>query len=298
MIPEAFEYTAPTTIAEAMELLARHGDEAKVLAGGHSLIPMMKLRLASPGLLVDIGRIAELRGIRRHSDSATIGATTTHAEIEQSGDLRDRFPIMAEVATVIGDPLVRHRGTFGGSLAHADPAGDWPAVALALDATIHATGPNGDRSIPAREFFLDLFTSALEPDELLTAVDLPYPHVSTGMAYEKFAHPASGYAIVGIAAVIGIDADGICRDCRVGITGAGAKATRADAAEMVLLGERLTGERLRQASRQAVIGIDLLSDLVASERYRAHLVTVLTQRALRTAWERARPLAAKNDWYA
>jgi aerobic carbon-monoxide dehydrogenase medium subunit len=298
MIPEAFEYTAPATIAEAMDLLASRGDDVKVLAGGHSLIPMMKLRLASPGVLVDIGRIPELRGIHRHSDRVTIGATTTHAQIEQSGDLRDRFPIMAETATVIGDPLVRHRGTFGGSLAHADPAGDWPAVALALDATIRATGPNGERAIPAREFFIDLFTSALEPDELLTAVDLPYPTLSTGMAYEKFAHPASGYAVIGIAAVIGVDADGICRDCRVGITGAGAKATRADAAEMMLLGELLTGERIQQASRHAAAEIELLSDLVASERYRAHLVTVLTDRALRTAWERARPLAAKNDWYA
>ena len=171
-------------------------------------------------------------------------------------------------------------------------------MALALDATIHATGPNGDRSIPAGEFFLDLFTSALEPGELLTAVDLPFPSVSAGMAYEKFAHPASGYAVVGIAAVIGVDADGICRECRVGITGAGAKATRADATEMTLLGEALTDERIRQASRQSAAGIDLLSDLAASERYRAHLVTALTDRALRIAWERARPYAAKNDWYA
>jgi carbon-monoxide dehydrogenase medium subunit len=295
MIPEAFEYIAPATIAAAIGLLARHGDDAKVLAGGHSLIPMMKLRLASPGVLVDIGRIPELRGIRLYSDMVTIGATTTHAQIEQSSDLRDRFPIMAETATVIGDPLVRHRGTFGGSLAHADPAGDWPAVALALDATIHATGPNGERAIPAHEFFIDLFTSALEPDELLTAVDLPYPTRSTGMAYEKFAHPASGYAVIGIAAIIGMDADGICRDCRVGITGAGAKATRADAAERALVGEPLTDERIRQASRQAAAGIDLLSDLVASERYRAHLLTALTDRALSTAWERARPFAAKND---
>lgn len=291
MIPEAFDYLAPTTVEEALTLLATHGDDAKVLAGGHSLIPMMKLRLASPGVLVDIGRIPALRGIRPHDDGIMIGATTTHAAIERSRDLSARFPIMAEAATVIGDPLVRHRGTFGGSLAHADPAGDWPAVALALDATIHATGPDGDRAIPAREFFVDLFTSALEPGELLTAVDLPYPTVNTGMAYEKFAHPASGYAVVGIAAVVGIDADGICRDCRVGITGAGAKATRAEATEMALLGEELTSERIRQAARSAAVGVDLLSDLVASERYRAHLVTVLTDRALRRASERARPLA-------
>jgi carbon-monoxide dehydrogenase medium subunit len=298
MIPEAFDYTAPTTVAEALALLATHGDDAKVLAGGHSLIPMMKLRLASPGVLVDIGRIDALRGIRPHQAGMTIGATTTHAAIERSRELNDRFPIMAEAATVIGDPLVRRRGTFGGSLAHADPAGDWPAVALALDATIHATGPNGDRAIPAREFFVDLFTSALEPGELLTAVELPYPEIATGMAYEKFAHPASGYAVVGIAAVVGVDADGVCRECRVGITGAGAKATRAEATAMALLGESLTGERIRQASRHAAAGIDLLSDLVASERYRAHLVTALTDRALRNAWERARPFAATNDWYA
>lgn len=298
MIPEPFQYTAPTTIAESIALLVAHGDDAKVLAGGHSLIPMMKLRLASPGMLVDIGRVPDLRGIRAQGDGITIGATTTHAQIEASSELNARFPIMAEAATVIGDPLVRHRGTFGGSLAHADPAGDWPAVALALDASIEATGPNGARAIPAREFFLDLFTSALEPGELLTAVHLPYPIVSTGMAYEKFAHPASGYALIGVAAVVSLDADGICRECRVGITGAGAKATRAEATEMMLLGEQVTEERLRQAARQAAAGIDLLSDLAASERYRAHLVTIFTERALRTAWERARPLAAKNDWYA
>lgn len=298
MIPESFEYTAPTTIAESLALLAAHGDDAKVLAGGHSLIPMMKLRLASPGVLVDIGRIPELRGIRAHGGGITIGATTTHAEVLDDPELGARFPIMAEAATVIGDPLVRHRGTFGGSLAHADPAGDWPAVALAVDALIHVTGPNGDRAIPARDFFLDLFTSALEPGELLTAVDLPFPSVDSGMAYEKFAHPASGYAVVGIAAVVGVDADGICRECRVGITGAGAKATRAEVTEMALLGETVTGERIRQASRHAAAGIDLLSDLGASERYRGHLVTALTDRALRIAWERARPFAAKNDWYA
>jgi aerobic carbon-monoxide dehydrogenase medium subunit len=287
MIPEAFEYTAPTTIAEALELLASHGDDAKVLAGGHSLIPMMKLRLASPGVLVDIGRIPELRGIRHHSDIVTIGATTTHAQIERSGDLKAHFPIMTETATVIGDPLVRHRGTFGGSLAHADPAGDWPAVALALDATIRATGPGGERTIPASEFFIDLFMSALEPGELLTAIDLPIPGEGTGMAYQKFAHPASGYAVVGVAAVVTVDADGICRDCRVGITGAGVKATRADATEMMLTGERMTIERVRQASQRAGAGIDFLSDLAASEDYRANLVTVLVQRALDAAWERS-----------
>lgn len=287
MIPETFEYTAPATIAEAIALLVRHGDNAKVLAGGHSLIPMMKLRLASPGVLIDIGRVPELRGIRQHGDTVTIGATTTHAQIEHSGALKGRFPIMNETATVIGDPLVRHRGTFGGSLAHADPASDWSAVALALDATIRATGPGGERTIPASEFFVDVFTSALEPGELLTAIELHNPRAGTGMAYEKFAHPASGYAIVGAAAIVSLGEDGICRECHVGITGAGAKATRANATEMMLLGERVTSERIRQAAHRAAAGLDLLSDLVASERYRAHLVTVLTQRALQTAWERS-----------
>ena len=289
MIPEAFAYTAPSTIADALSLLAEHGDDAKVLAGGHSLIPMMKLRLANPAVLIDIGRIAALRGIRRQGGVVTIGAMTTHAQIEESAELRALLPIMAEAATVIGDPLVRHRGTLGGSLAHADPAGDWPAVALALDATIHVSGPDGERTIAAREFFLDLFTSALEPGELLTAIDLPIPPAGTGMAYQKFAHPASGYAVVGAAAVVTVDADGFCRDCRVGITGAGAKATRAEATEKALVGERMSAERITEAAQQAGNGIDFLSDLAASAGYRANLVTVLTQRALTAAWERSQP---------
>jgi carbon-monoxide dehydrogenase medium subunit len=293
MIPEAFAYAAPSTLAEALDLLAEHGDDAKVLAGGHSLIPMMKLRLANPAVLIDIGRIAALRGIRHQGERVIIGAMTTHAQIEESAELRALLPIMAEAAAVIGDPLVRHRGTFGGSLAHADPAGDWHAVALALNATIRATGRNGDRTIAASEFFLDLFTSVLEPGELLTAIDLPVPSAGTGMAYQKFAHPASGYAVVGAAAVVTVDADGICRDCRVGITGAGAKATRAEATEKALVGERMSAERITEAAQHAGAGIDFLADLAASEGYRANLVTVLTQRALAAAWERSRIAAGQ-----
>ncbi len=287
MIPGEFEYFAPTSVQEAVSLLQQHGEDAKVLAGGHSLIPLLKLRLASPPVLVDIGRIQELKGIRRQNGAVTIGALATHADIEFSEDLRGVFPLMHDTATVIGDPMVRNLGTFGGALAHADPAGDWPAVALALNATMRLTGPNGERTVAADDFFVDLLTSAVEPGEVLTAVEIPVPQGKYGTSYQKFSHPASGYAVVGVAALVQMGADGACQDCRVAVTGAGPKATRATATEDALKGQQPTEALIAQAAEQAGNGMDFLGDIFASESYRAHLVKVFTKRALLGAMQAA-----------
>lgn len=287
MIPGEFDYYVPGSVREAVGLLQQHPD-AKVLAGGHSLIPMMKLRLANPPALIDIGGIQELRGIRQANGGVTIGALTTHAMVEESADLRQTFPILYDAAHVIGDPMVRNRGTFGGSLAHADPSGDWPAVVLALNADLKVVGPNGERTIEADDFFVDLLTSALEPGEVLTEITLPKPAGKSGMSYQKFSHPASGYAVVGVAAVVTLDDAGTCQECRVAITGAGPKATRATATETMLKGKRLDAETIAQASEHAGEGMDFLGDIFASEEYRQHLVKVYAKRALTQALERAK----------
>ncbi|MDP9372444.1 MAG: xanthine dehydrogenase family protein subunit M [Chloroflexota bacterium] len=287
MIPGEFEYYAPTSVQEAVQLLQQHGDEAKVLAGGHSLIPLLKLRLANPPVLVDINRIGDLKGITRQNGAVTIGALTTHTDLERSEELKQVFPMMAEAATVIGDPMVRNRGTFGGALAHADPAGDWPAVALALGSQMRVIGPGGERTVPADEFFVDMLTSALQPGEVLTAVDIPVPQGKTGMSYQKFAHPASGYAVVGVAAMVQLGADGACQDCRVAVTGAGPKATRLTAVEDALRGQQLTPELIGQAAERAGQDMEFLGDIFASEGYREHLTKVYTKRALMKALENA-----------
>jgi aerobic carbon-monoxide dehydrogenase medium subunit len=283
MIPSEFEYYTPGSVQEAVSLLQQHGDDAKVLAGGHSLIPLLKLRLANPAVLVDIGRIDALKGIKQANGGVTIGALTTHSEIEHSADLKGVFPILAEAATVIGDPMVRNRGTFGGSLAHADPAGDWPAVALALGAQVKAVGPNGERTIAADEFFVDMLTSALEPDEVLTEVTLPAPSGKVGMSYQKFSHPASGYAVVGVAAVLTFGADGACQDAHIAVTGAGPKATRLTAVENALKGQQVNADNAAAAAEHAGEGIDFLGDIYASESYREHLTKVFTKRAILAA---------------
>lgn len=287
MIPAAFDYFTPTAVQEAVALLGQY-PEAKILAGGHSLVPMMKLRLANPPALIDINGIAELHGIEPTSGSVRIGALTTHAALEEDAGLRGRLPILHEAAHVIGDPMVRNRGTFGGSLAHADPSGDWPAVALALGARIRVTGPNGERTIEADDFFVDLLTSALEEGEVLTDVTIPLPAGRTGMSYQKFAHPASGYAVVGVAAVVTLDGSGACQSCRVAVTGAGSKATRATATEQALQGQQLDEATIARAAASASSNIDFLGDIFASADYRRHLVEVFTKRALTAAVQQAK----------
>jgi carbon-monoxide dehydrogenase medium subunit len=287
MIPTAFNYVAATSVADATAFLAAHPDDSKVVAGGHSLIPLMKLRLASPKYLLDISHIPGLRGIREVDGALEIGALTTHYDIESSSLVRERLLVLAETASLIGDVQVRNRGTFGGVLAHADPAADYPAVVLALGAEITAVGPSGQRTIKSDDFFVDLLTTSLTPNELITSVRVSIPAAGSGAAYEKFPHPASRYAITGVAAVVGLAADGKVSSAAIGITGAGTKAIRATAAEQGLVGAALDDASLQRAGAAAAAAIDPIGDIHASEEYRRHLVSVLTARAQRAAAARA-----------
>jgi aerobic carbon-monoxide dehydrogenase medium subunit len=287
MIPESFEYHAPKTLAEASQLVAQLGAEGKILAGGHSLVPMMRLRLAAPKHLIDIGRLAELRSIAEQDNQVTIGALTTHFQIESSELLKQKCPLLPETARVVGDVQVRNRGTIGGSLAHADPAADWPAAILALGADLQAHSVAGERRIPAGEFFIELLTTALKPDEILTEIRVPALPARAGDAYAKFPQPASGFAVVGVAARIVLDEQGRVQQLGVGITGVGPKAYRATAVEEALRGKSPTAKNLSEAAAHAAEGVEVNADLFASAEYRAHLATVYTRRALEQASARA-----------
>jgi aerobic carbon-monoxide dehydrogenase medium subunit len=287
MIAESFDYHVPKTLAEAARLVAQFGGEGKLVAGGHSLIPLMKLRLASPKHLIDLGRIAELAYIREDGEKIQLGATTTHYRIESSDLLKAKCPLLAETAREIGDVQVRNKGTIGGSLTHADPAGDWPAAILALDAELQAMSARGERWIPAREFFVGLLTTALKGDEILTAIRVPALPARSGDAYVKLHHPASGFAVVGVAARVTLGEKGSVERAAVGITGIGSKAYRATAVENVLAGKSPSAKRLAEAAAHAVDGVEANSDLYASAEYRAHLARVYTRRALEKVLERA-----------
>src|SRR5689334_20018757 len=239
MIPVAFEYQTPATLEEAVSLLAKDPDGTKVLAGGHSLIPAMKLRLAQPQLLVDIARIKSLSYIREEGNKILIGATTTHYQIESSDLLKQICPLLPACAASIGDVQVRNKGTIGGSVAHSDPAGDWPAAVLALDADIVLVGPNGERVVKATNFFLDLLTTDLQPGEILREIRIAKPAGRFGQAYQKVPHPASGFAVVGIAVHLAINDDGSCKAVRIGVTGVGVKAYRAQGVEAALASKQL-----------------------------------------------------------
>lgn len=282
MFPAEFAYHRAESVQDAVAFLTANPD-AKVLAGGHSLIPAMKLRLATPSALLDIGRIASLHEIAVGSGGAKIGAMATYNDVRDNAQIAKMYPILPEAISVIGDAQVRERGTFAGSLAHADPAADLTAVFLALDGSVSVTGPKGDREIKADDLFVDLWTTSLEPDEIITAVNLPAPPANNGMAYEKHAHPASGYAVVGIAAVLAFGADKTCESARIAVTGATSKATRLTGVEDALKGQKLTTELIASAAGQAANGLDINGDLYASPDYRAHLVNVLTRRALTRA---------------
>ncbi len=281
MYPSDFAYAAPTTLAEALQLLSQN-PEAKVLAGGHSLLLAMRIRLMTPPMLVDIGKLSELRGIQVNGN-VSIGALTTYRDVETSRELAERLPMLVECAANVGDPQVRNRGTIGGSAAHADPAADMPAVVLALGVEFKVVGLQGERTIAADDFFVDMLQSAVEPGELLTGITIPQMPAQMGSAYEKFKHPASGYAIVGVAAMVHLGADGSVADCRIGVTGAGPKAQRARAAEDALKG----GADVAVAAERASEGLDYIGDISASEEYRAHLVRVLAKRGLTRALAQA-----------
>jgi len=287
VIPSAFEYVTPTSLTEAVTFLGAHPDDAKLVAGGHSLIPLMKLRLAAPRYLVDLAHIPNLKYIREANGVLEIGALTTHYEIESSPLVRERLLALAETAALIGDVQVRNRGTIGGSMAHADPAADYPALILALNSEIVATGPKGQRTIKASDLFVDLMTTSLESNEVVTQVRIPIPAAGTGVAYAKFPHPASRYAIVGVAAAIRLNPNGTCTEVAIGVTGAGPKPSRASAAEKSLVGSNLDETALRKAGRAASDETETSGDIHASDEYRKHLVEEFTVRALREAIARA-----------
>jgi carbon-monoxide dehydrogenase medium subunit len=287
MIPAPFEYHAPSSVKEAIGLLERHGDDAKLLAGGHSLLPIMKFRLAQPKVVVDIGRIPGLDKIEAKGSAIAIGALVTHDAVETSELLQKQCPLLPETASVIGDMQVRNRGTIGGSLAHADPAADYPGAILALDAEIVATGPKGSRTIAARDFFVDMLTTALRPTEIITEVRVPVTAAGgTGTAYLKHPHPASGYAVVGVAVVLQVNG-GKCQKAAIGVNGVAGKAYRASAVEQALAGKALDEKSVAEAAAHAADGVDVQSDLYASSEFRAHLASVYTKRAVLKAASRA-----------
>ena len=289
MIPATFNYEAPATIAEALALLAANPDDAKILAGGHSLIPAMKLRLAQPGTLIDIGRIEDLAYIREEGDQIALGAMTTHYQIESSALLQKICPLLPDCASHIGDVQVRNKGTIGGSVAHSDPAGDWPAAIIALNAQLVVVSANGERTINADDFFVDLLTTALGAGEILREIRVPKPTGRFGHSYQKVRHPASGFAVVGVAVALRLGAGASCESASVGVTGVASKAYRPVAVEATLQGQQLNDQTIAAAAAHATDGVDANSDLYASEDYRRHLAQVFTKRAIHQAWTRAVP---------
>ena len=287
MNPTAFAYERANTVDEAVALLSEHGEGAKLIAGGHSLLPIMKLRLAEPDMLIDIGRIAELRGVRAERGEIAIGALSTHHAIATDPVVRQRIPLLADTASRVGDRQVRNRGTIGGALAHADAAADYPAAILALEATIVAKGPQGERHIPAGEFFVDFLTTALQPDEVLTEIRITAPPQGHGWSYQKLANQASGYALVGVGALVSLDGSGACSDVRVGVTGAAAVAWRASAVEDALRGQPFAADGVATAAARVMDGIEPLDDLHGSAEYRRRVTQGLTRRAILQAAERA-----------
>ena len=283
MIPAPFDYQVAATLDEAISLIAADPDGAKILAGGHSLIPAMKLRLAQPQLLVDIARIKSLSYIREEGNQILIGATTTHYQLESSDLLQQICPLLPACAKSIGDVQVRNKGTIGGSIAHSDPAADWPAAVLALNADLVLVGPGGERAVKATNFFVDLFTTDLQPGEILREIRIEKPSGRFGQAYQKVPHPASGFAVVGIAVNLVLNDDGSCKAAQIGVTGVGLKAYRAQATEAALVGTSLDEQAIASAAAHVCDGVDPNSDLYASGEYRRHLAQVHTRRALQAA---------------
>jgi carbon-monoxide dehydrogenase medium subunit len=278
VIPAEFDYEAPGTVEEALALLGSAADrEVKVLAGGQSLLPVLRLRMAAPELIVDLGKIGELRGVRDDGEAIVIGAMTTHDDVTREPLIRQHALLLAEAARTVADPQVRHLGTFGGSLAHADPAGDMPAPALALDAEFVIAGTGGRRTVPASEFFVDLFTTALAEDELLVEIRVP-KHTGWGAHYEKFNRVAQAWSIVAVAAAVRVES-GTIAQARVALTNMGLVPIRAHAVEDALVGRPATADAVREAAALAAQGTAPMADANADEEYRRHLATVLTGRA-------------------
>jgi carbon-monoxide dehydrogenase medium subunit len=288
MYPASFEYHAPGTVQEALGLLGRHGDDAKLLAGGHSLIPMMKLRLAQPKHVIDLRKVPNLAGVKQDGNTIVVGAMSTHWQVESSPVLREKLPIVSDTAGVIGDPAVRNVGTIGGSLAHADPAADMPATAIAVGFEFVVEGAKGKRTIKVDDWFQGLMATAVKGDEILVEIRIPTWAAGSGGAYLKFPHPASRFAVVGAAAMVTLDGQGVCTKAGVGITGAGTKAVRAKGVEASLQGKTLDQATIEAAAQKAAEGVDVQADLQGSVEYKSHLCRVFARRAIEAAVRRAK----------
>ncbi len=290
MIPASFDYVRPQSLEDALAQLREHGEDARVLAGGHSLLPVMKARLADPGVLIDVAGLEDLSGISESEGAeggVRIGAMTTHAEIEASPLVRGKCHSLVEAAGAIGDVQVRNRGTLGGSLAHADPAADYPAVVLAAGAEITAVGADGERVIGADDFFTGAYETALRAGEIITSVRIRASAVRGSSAYLKAAQQASGFAVCGVAARLALDGNGVVASIRVGVTGVAAAAYRATSVENALMGSAPSAESIRKAAAGAGEGVDALDDFYAGADFRRHLAGVYTARAIGKAWIRA-----------
>ncbi len=287
MIPAKFDYFRPATLDEAIALLAEHGEEAKVLSGGQSLIPLLKIRLAAPGFIVDINRIPGLDVLAEENGFLRIGALVRESDLESSSLVRDRYPLLHDAAAVVADPLVRNRATVCGNIAHGDPANDHPAAMLALGARVVARGPSGERVIPIEDFFTGLFGTALEAGEIVTELRIPVPPPRSGGAYVKLERKVGDFATAAVAVQVTLDASGVCTAAGVGLTNAGFKPMEATAAEAALVGQKLDDTAIAAAAKAAADTAEPVADRRGSVEYKKDLVKVLTTRALRTAGERA-----------
>jgi len=287
MFPANFGYVAARSVDEALELMAKHGEDGKLLAGGHSLIPAMKLRLSSPRTLIDLGTVPGLRGIKVDGGRLVIGALTVHADIASSELVRKHMPALAEAASVIGDVQVRNRGTIGGSVAHADPGADFPVILTALNASFAVRSSAGSRTIAADDFFTDFYTTAMNAQEILTEVRVPLPAAGAGTAYVKLPHPASGYVVVSAGALIVRQASGACASARVAIGGVGSAPIRATLAETELQGKALTPQIIAAAAAKAAENADPVEDSYASAEYKRHMAAVFARKAIEQAIQRA-----------
>jgi aerobic carbon-monoxide dehydrogenase medium subunit len=282
MIPSTFDYVRPNSVDEAISALKAGGEDSKVITGGQSMLPLLRLRLAAPSVLVDCGRIDEMKGIKDNGDSVTIGAATTHWDVLHSDIVNKHVKLLAQATETVADPQIRHRGTFGGALAHGDPAGDLPAVVLALDATLEIAGSKGRRQVAAKDFFLDYFTTAVGPDEILVSITIPKLGKGWGTCYEKFNRSANGWAVVGVAAAVKVDG-GKITEARIALTNCAAVPVRASIVESALKGVAAKVSEIEAASQSAAEGTRATSDLAADKEYREHLMRVITARAVSCA---------------
>jgi carbon-monoxide dehydrogenase medium subunit len=282
MIPSKFDYVRPKSVDEAVAALKAGGEDSKVITGGQSMLPLLRLRLAAPSILVDCARIDEMKGVKDNGDSVTIGAATTHWDVLHNDIVKTHVKLLADATETVADPQVRHRGTFGGALAHGDPAGDLPAVVLALDATMEIAGAKGRRQVSAKDFFVDYFTTAVGPDEILVSITIPKLGKGWGTCYEKFNRTANGWAIVGVAAAVKVEG-GKITDARIGLTNCAAVPVRASSVESALRGASASAAEIEAASQSAAEGTRATSDLAADKEYREHLMRVITARAVSCA---------------